>query len=63
MSGNAVQLTPLAKYQEDRKKVEETISFLRHLGGHLDLNPYRDTILRLEGILVGMRMCEIAVDM
>jgi hypothetical protein len=60
----AVQLTPLAKYQEDRARIEESVRLLRDLGGNfLEGNPYRDTIHRLEGMLRGMRLCEIAVDM
>ena len=60
----AVQLTPLAKYLEDRAAIEKTISLLKYMGGtFLDGNPYKNTIIRLEGVLDGMSMCERAVDM
>lgn len=57
------ELTPLAKYQEDKAAIQSTINLLRHLGGHLDHNVYKDTIIRLEGILRGMRMCEMEVNL
>lgn len=64
MIDEAVELTPIGKYLEDRKKVEETKNFLLNFGGrHLEGNPYKDTIVRLEGILSGMRLCEIAMDL
>jgi len=58
------QLTPLAKYQETRARIEDSIRLLKELGGtYMEGNPHRDTIHRLEGMLSGMRLCEIAVDM
>lgn len=56
----ASQLTPLAQYLEDKKAIEDTISLLRRLGGSLEYNQFKDTMLTLEGILSGMRMCEFA---
>lgn len=59
-----VQLSPTQQYLEDKSAIEKAIQTLRKLGGnHLDTNPYKDAIIRLEGVIAGMRACEIAVDM
>lgn len=60
----AVQLTPMQKYLEDKQSIDAAISLLKYLGGnHLEFNPYKDTILRLEGMISGMAKCEHAVDL
>lgn len=59
-----VEETPVAKYLTDQHQVWETVCFLKRLGGgNLEHNPYRDTIIRLEGAFSGMKMCEFANDM
>ena len=57
-------LSPIQKYLEDQRRVDETIHFLRHLGGTcMEFNPYKDTIIRLEGVFSGMRMADNANDL
>jgi len=59
-----VQETEITKYIRNQGRVDETIHFLKMLGGsELLFNPYKDAILRLEGVHHGMRMADFAHDL
>ena len=55
--------TPMQEYINNQRSVGAAISTLKHIGGSLEFNPYKDAIIRLEGVVQGMRMCEYAVDL
>ena len=56
--------TPISRYLDDMRRIEDSINLLKRLGGGVvELNPFRDSIIRLEGYLVGAKMCERAVDL
>lgn len=60
----AVSLNPIQKYKQDKVKIIETIIFLEYLGGKdLSFNPYKDTIIRLQGMESGANLLERAVDL
>lgn len=58
---NGVTLGQVSQYNEDKRRIEEAIATMKKEGGGY-ANPYEKSIIRLEGVLEGMRKAEWAFD-
>jgi len=50
-------------YYEYIQKAESVIQFLEYLGGTGPFNPYKETIIRLQGYVSGAKMVERENDL